>query len=109
LSNLYLSSGVFLHVSEPDSTLERGTPPTALDADATGGSAERRAGKGANGGPPLPHTRQIISGPRTSEGRYEAAGEDRWRVVDEDSAAAELGKRAVYLKGVTVGLSSFSL
>ena len=117
-SNLYLSSGAFLHVSEPPSTLEEGVPPRPLDVQnsdtpTAADPMDRWAKKGSKSTgksssvqvdtqrPPLPHARQIMSGPRTPDGRYEAAGEERWRVVDQTVAQGELGERAVYLSGVT--------
>jgi hypothetical protein len=75
-SNLYLSAGSLLYV--------------ASDREST------RL---------LPKTRQIMSGPRSGKG-YPAADEDRWRVVEHEQAGAELGKRAVYLRGVTVSAIS---
>lgn len=42
-----------------------------------------------------------MSGPKT-EGGFPAADEDRWRVVGHEMAGAELSKRAIYLKGITV-------
>lgn len=76
-SNLYLSAGAFLFV-EPDSG------PSPLSKK-------------------LPGTRQILSGARKPGGGYGAAEEDRWRIAAQEVASGELEKRAVYLRGITVG------
>jgi hypothetical protein len=53
--------------------------------------------------PEYPAVRQIMSGEKRPTGGYPAADEERWRVVDESVIRGELGKRAILLKGVTVG------
>ena len=81
-------------MSDPHAELAEGEGPAALQAAHTSGQKK---------GPPLPLIRQIMSGPRT-DGGFPAAGEDRWRVIGEDIARGELGKRAIYLSGVTVSV-----
>lgn len=82
-SNLYLSAGSLLFV-EPDHHAVATAPVSS----------------------PLPGTRQIMSGPKKATGGYGAADEDRWRVTSQGAAAVELGKRGLYLKGVTVSKAS---
>ena len=50
-----------------------------------------------------------MSGEKLEKGGHSAAGEDRWRVVDELEAREELGKRALVLRGTTVSPLKASL
>lgn len=81
-SNLYVSSGALLAV-QPDRR-----DPTEPEWLAT---------------------RQIMSGEKRPTGGYGAADEERWRVVDESVASGELGKRGIFLSGVTVSLGFWAL
>lgn len=85
-SNLYLSSGALLFVGEPESN--------ALPDEGLGETSPSLR--------TMPATRQIMSGPKPAQGGYKAADEERWRVVEEELAQGELGKRAIELKGTTV-------
>jgi hypothetical protein len=91
-----------MHVGEPSSYLPPDVAPSSLNLSSSSMSGRARAK--ADTRPPLPNTRQIMSGPRTPGAGFPAAEEDRWRVVDEVLAKGELGKRATYLRGVTVSL-----